>query len=87
MSLSRLRARLARLGTPPEEPTPASMEEDLARARVLELGFRESSLRGPPLTEEEKAELAELEGRFPPDLHDPLAGAIKAWRAATSNRS
>lgn len=86
MTLRTLRARLDRLGPPPDESTPASIDDDLARARLLEVGFRQFSLRGPRLTEAEKVELAELEARFPPNHDDPLTDAIEAWKAAASDQ-
>jgi hypothetical protein len=57
MRLRTLRARLDRLGTPAAEPTPASIQEDLAKTRLLELGLRESSPRRAPLTEAKKPSL------------------------------
>jgi hypothetical protein len=47
MSLSTLRARLARLGTPAAEPRPTSIEDEKAKTRLLELILKQCSFRGP----------------------------------------
>jgi hypothetical protein len=84
MTTRRLRARLERLGVPPET-TPMSSEDDTAGARLLELLLK--PWKNVPLSPAEELELAMLKARFPPDPHDPLADAIAAWRANAHRRS